>query len=96
MSKNIYNSGVSDPEDDDVLKVTIWCVPLTGLYKICKERYTKIAGHYMDLVPERPTNKSRNEILMGMLNHFAKEDCTKPLWIKLYEVCTCIILILKI
>lgn len=81
---------VSDPEDDDVLKVTIWCVPLTGLYKICKERYTKIAGHYMEIVPERrpPINRE----MRSWWDHFAKEDCTKPLWIKLYEVCTCIIL----
>lgn len=53
MSKNIYNLGVLDLEDDDVFKVIIWCVLLIGLYKICKERYIKIVGYYMDLVLER-------------------------------------------
>lgn len=39
-----------------------------GYTRYVMERYTKIAGHYMDLVPERrpPINLS-NEILMGML-----------------------------
>lgn len=68
MSKNIYNLGVLDLEDDDVFEVIIWCFLLIGLYKICKERYIKIVGYYMDLVLERwlLINLS-NEILMGML-----------------------------